>query len=131
MAPELATASSINLPSFPRRVSLNAMIERSTALLLAVIITLVIGLALLILFHQNFNATKGYKLRSLEYARSQLLLEQELLNMELAKAQSLNVLSTDAQVQAMVKPRSPTYVIGKNGASVGVAQADSSDPDAN
>ena len=84
----------------------------STALLLTVIGTLIIVLALLILFHHNLNATKGYKLRTLERARSQLLLEQEVLNMQIAKSQSLDTLQTDVQVQAMLKPIKPKYVKG-------------------
>lgn len=107
-----------------RRVSLERMIESSTALLLTVIGTLIVGLALLILFHHNLNATKGYNLRSLEFARGQLLLEQELLNMELAKSQSLETLQSDRQVQAMVRVKKPKYIQGKVNASVGVAQAE-------
>ena len=74
-------------------------------LLLGTIGTLIIVLALLILFHHNFNATKGYRLRSLEHVRDQLLLQQEVLNMEIAKAQALGTLEKDAQIQAMVKPK--------------------------
>ena len=82
----------------------------STVLLLFVIGTLIIVLALLILFHHNLNATKGYSLRSLEHARTQLQLEQEVLNMQIALAQSLETLQTDPQVVAMVKPVKPKYV---------------------
>lgn len=107
----------------PRRASLQRMVESSTVLLLVVIGTLIIGLALLILFHHNLNATKGYNLRSLEFARSQLLLEQEILNMELAKAQALETLQGDKQVQAMRRPTRPKYIDGKSVPTVGVAQA--------
>ena len=79
-------------------------------LLLVVIGTLIILLALLILFHHNLNATKGYRLRTLERARSQLLLEQEVLNMQIAKSQSLETLQTDPVVQSMEKPRNPKYI---------------------
>lgn len=79
-------------------------------LLLCTIGGLIVVLALLILFHHNMNATKGYRLRSLEYARSQLLLEQEVLNMEIAKAQSLNTLQQDDRVQAMQKVVRPKYL---------------------
>ncbi len=96
-------------PSVPRRHSLGRLMSTSTVLLLAVIGTLIIVLALLILFHHNLNATKGYKLRSLEFARSQLLLEQEVLNMQIAKSQSLVALQTDPQILAMQKPVKPKY----------------------
>lgn len=82
----------------------------STVLLIAVIGTLIIVLALLILFHHNLNATKGYRLRSLERARAELLHEQEVLNMEIAKSQSLDTLSSDPQVQAMLKTKNAKYI---------------------
>ncbi len=82
----------------------------STVLLLFVIGTLIIVLALLILFHHNLNATKGYKLRSLEHSIGQLLLEQEVLNMQIAKSQSLDALQNDPQVKIMLKPKSPIFI---------------------
>ena len=99
-------------PSVPRRHSLGRMMSSSTVLLLVVIGTLIIVLALLILFHHNLNATKGYKLRSLEHAKSQLQLEQEVLNMQIAKSQSLETLQSDPQVLVMQKPVKPKYVQG-------------------
>lgn len=91
-------------------------------LLLVVIGALIIGLALLILFHHNVNATKGYNLRALEFGRNQLLLEQELLNMELAKAQSLESMRDDRLIQSMVTPKRPKYIEVAEPTSVGVAR---------
>jgi hypothetical protein len=88
-------------------------------LLLCTIGALIIVLALLILFHQNLNATKGYRLRSLEHVRNQLLLQQEILNMEIAKAQSLAVLQADSKIQAMTKATKPKFVTS----DVSIAQA--------
>ena len=96
--------------TMPRRHSLQRMMSSSTVLLLVVIATLIIVLALLILFHHNLNATKGYKLRSLDYARTQLLLDGEVLNMQIAKSQSLDALVNDPQIRAMQKPVKPKYV---------------------
>jgi|GEM_PF-1618449 len=110
--------------SMPRKASLQRMIESSTVLLLVVIGGLIVILALLILFHHNLNATKGYRLRSLEFARNQLLLEQELLNMELAKAQSLVSLQEDTQVQSMIRPKRPKFIEIDTTLTVGVAQAE-------
>ena len=67
-----------------RRSSLKRLASGNTMLLLCTIGMLIIVLALLILFHQNLNATKGYRLRSLEHARNQLLLQQETLTWEIA-----------------------------------------------
>lgn len=106
-----ATATSIPSPgAIIRRSSLGRLVSGSTMLLLGTIGTLIIVLALLILFHHNLNATKGYRLRSLEHVRNQLLLQQEILNMEIAKAQSLAVLQADPKVQAMAKATRPKYV---------------------
>ena len=108
--------TSVSFPSLPealsapRRHSLGRLMSSSTALLLTVIGALIITLAILILFHHNVNATKGYKLRTLEHARSQLLLEQEMLNMQIAKSHSLDALQNDPQIFAMQKPLKPKYV---------------------
>ena len=67
------------LSDMPRRASLGRLVTQSTALLMVCIGTLILLLALLILFHENANATKGYRLRTLEHERTQLLLEQEVL----------------------------------------------------
>jgi len=103
----------MSLRAFPtslRRNSLGRMMSSNTVLLLVVIGTLIIVLALLILFHHNLNATKGYRLRSLEHARTELLHEQEVLNMQIAKSQSLAALENDPQIQDMQKPVKPKYI---------------------
>lgn len=86
------------------------MISNSTMLLLITIGTLIVVLSFLILFHQNRNATKGYRLRSLERERSQLLLEQEVQNMEIASAQALETLQNDGAVKAMAAVTKPMYM---------------------
>lgn len=117
-----ASSPSIHPFSVPRRRSLGRLMNSSTILLLVVIGTLIIVLALLILFHHNLNATKGYRLRSLEHARAELLLEQEVLNMQIAKSQSLDNLRNDPQVQAMVKPKNSKYIQGEESLATKVAQ---------
>ncbi len=86
------------------------MVNQSTRLLMAVIGTLILVLALLILFHENRNATKGYRLRKLEADRSASLLEQEILNMQIAEAQALETLRTDPRVANMVPVKTARYV---------------------
>ena len=71
---------------------------------------LIMLLALLILFHENANATKGYSLRKLENKRSVLLLEQEVSNMQIAEAQALDHLQQDEQIVKMVPNTKPVYV---------------------
>ena len=94
----------------PRRATLGRMVTQSTAMLMVCVGTLILGLALLILFHENANATKGYNLRKLENQRSILLLEQEVLNMQIAEAQALEYLEKDALIQAMVPLQKLKYI---------------------
>ena len=94
----------------PRRLSLGRLVNQSTAMLMTSIGTLIFAFALLILFHKNATATKGYELRSLERERTMLLLEQEVLNMQIAEAQSLKRLQEDMQVQDMATMTKQRYV---------------------
>lgn len=95
--------------ALPRRSSLGRMVDQSTLLLMLSIGSLILILALMILFHQNSNATKGYQLRTLERERSQLLLEEEVLNMQVARAQAMEKIESDHQIQAMQTIKKPVY----------------------
>ncbi len=86
--------------------------QQSTFLLMGVIGLLILVLALLILFHENLNATKGYKLRTLEHQRSADLLKLEVLNMQIAQEQSLENLQKDNKIQAMIPVKAPLYIQG-------------------
>jgi hypothetical protein len=77
---------------------------------MACIGSLILILALFILFHENANATKGYRLRGLERERSYLLLEQEVLNMEIAGSQALQGLRDDPLIKAMPTVTEPRYI---------------------
>jgi hypothetical protein len=100
--------SSTNL----KRSTLAELVDQSTILLMTAIGSLILILALLILFHENANATKGYKLRTLEHQRTQLLLEQEIQQMQIAEQQALEKLQDDPKIKAMVQAKTPTYVTG-------------------
>lgn len=104
----ISLPSSAALPQ--RRQSLNRMISTSTATLLFVTGGLIVFLALAILFNENYNATKGYKLRTLERERSQLLLTEEILKMHIAEAQALGTFENDSKINSMVDVRYPQYV---------------------
>ena len=95
-----------------RRLSLGRMMSASTATLLFVTGALIIMLALMILFNENYNATKGYKLRTLERERSQLLLMEEILKMKIAEAQALNTFQNDPMIMGMPKMGKPRYIKG-------------------
>lgn len=89
------------------------MVLSSTILLLFTIGTLIVVLALLILFHHNLNATKGYKLRSHEFTRSQLLLQYERLSNQIAIAQALTTLQQDGKIRQMVAVSKAKYIKGE------------------
>ena len=85
--------------------------NQSTVLLMVSIGSLILILALLILFHQNSNATKGYQLRNLERERSVLLMQQEVLNMQVARAQAMEKIESDHQIQKMAQVKKPQYTV--------------------
>lgn len=88
------------------------MIDQSTMLLMVSIGVLILFLALVILFYQNANATKGYQLRSLERERSQLYLEEEIVRMRIAEEQAVAHLQEDEKILSMVSVTRPQYVEG-------------------
>jgi hypothetical protein len=92
-----------------RRLSIGRLVEEGTFLLMVSIGSLIFILALLILFHENATATKGYQLRTLDRERSYLLLEEEVLKMDIAKAQSLETLQNDKRVKTMIEIVNPVY----------------------
>lgn len=96
-----------------KRSSLGKLVDQSTVLLMVAIGSLILLLALMILFHENANATKGYRLRTLEHERSQLQLEEEVLQMQIAQEQALEKLQNDAKVQAMKPAKDPVYMSGQ------------------
>lgn len=93
-----------------RKTSLGRMVTASTATLLTVTGGLIILLAMLILFNENYNATKGYKLRTLERERSQLLLTEEVLKMHIAESQALETMLNDPVINTMVPEEKAQYV---------------------
>jgi hypothetical protein len=95
-----------------KRSSLGTLVDQSTVLLMVAIGSLILILALLILFHENANATTGYQLRTLERQRSQLLLNEEVQNMQIAQEQALEQLQDDPKVQGMIPVKDPQYVKG-------------------
>lgn len=95
-----------------KRSTLAELVDQSTILLMGAIGALILILALMILFHENANATKGYRLRTLEHQRTQLLLEQEIQQMQIAEQQALESLQADPGIKAMVQAKNPTYVTG-------------------
>ena len=105
---------SLSASAIPNRSSLGKLVDQSTVLLMVVIGSLILILALLILFHENANATKGYQLRTLEQQRTRLLLSEEVLKMQIAESQALEHLQQDKRIQAMINPKKVLYTTGES-----------------
>lgn len=101
-----------NHTSKVRKDPLSHKVEVGINALTFVIIVLVALISLAYLANANRNATKGYALKSLEYQRTQLLTENEVWDMEIARVQALANIQTDPVVTAMVKADKPLFVRG-------------------
>lgn len=62
----------------------------------------------------NINATKGYKIRSLEIEQRNMIFERNLLNMKIAEAQSLSNVTGDKSTLVMVEAENPKFLILKD-----------------
>ncbi len=91
------------------RQTLGSLVNQSMKWLLVTIGTIIFIIALLILFHQNATATKGYELRNLQRERTLLLQDDEAVRLRIADAQSFNVLEADAHIRSMVNPSVTAY----------------------
>lgn len=96
-----------------KRVKLSRSSAATTNLIRLTIGICILLLAILILIHQNLNATNGYLFRELERERTQLLREEETVKTTLANEQSLKALESSPEIQAMQKARQVQYKIGR------------------
>lgn len=95
-----------------RKDPLSHKVEVGMNALMFVIIGLVAFISLAYLANANRNATKGYALKNLEYQRTQLMTENEVWDMEIARVQALANIQTDEKIQRMVKADKPMFVRG-------------------
>ena len=95
-----------------RKNPLSHKVEVGVNALVFVIIALVAFISLAYLANANRNATKGYALKNLEVQRSQLLTENEVWDMEIARVQALANIQNDPKIQRMVKTDSPLFIRG-------------------
>jgi len=95
-----------------RNRPLSHKVEVGINALLFVIIALVAMISLAYLANANHNATKGYALKNLELKRTNLVTQNEVLDMEIAKAQALENLQNDPKIKTMVKANEPMFVRG-------------------
>ncbi len=101
-----------NNPTKVRRNPLSHKVEVGVNALVFVIIALVTFISLAYLANSNRNATKGYALKNLEVERSELLTENEVWDMEIARVQALANIQNDPKIKRMVKSDTPLFVRG-------------------
>ena len=99
-------------PTKVRRDPLSHKVEVGVNALVFVIIALVAFISLAYLANSNRNATKGYALKNFEIERSQLLTENEVWDMEIARVQALASIQNDPKIQRMVKTDTPMFIRG-------------------
>lgn len=94
----------------PHRRPLSERVEVGVGAFLFVTVALICLLALLFLSHSNRVATKGYELKMLQAKREELLKKNEVLSMQIADMQALDMLENDDVVRMMVKADRPKYI---------------------
>lgn len=99
-------------PENVRKRTLSQKIEFGMTSLTFLTIILVAIVSLVYLAHANSNATKGYALKNLELKRSQLLTENEVMDMQISQVKSLQALQSDPKIRSMVKADTPMFVRG-------------------
>ena len=62
----------------------------------------------------NINATKGYNIRNLEITRKNLTFEENLINIRIAEAESLDTLTSNSMIEKMESVDSPGYLVLKD-----------------
>jgi len=95
-----------------RRRPLSERLEASIGALLFTSVAIISVLSLAFLAHGNRTATKGYEIKTLREARTDLLRENEVLSMQIADLQSLDTMANDETIRAMVKVEEPRYIRG-------------------
>ena len=95
-----------------RKNTLSQRVDLSVNALVFVIIGLVVIISLAYLANANKNATKGYALKNLEAKRADLLTENEVMDMEIARVQALDNIQNDPKVKSMVRSDAPLFVRG-------------------
>ena len=63
------------------------------------------------IFHSNKIATSWYALQDFQDQREEAIAYQEILNLKISRAQSLDTIASDPYIQSMVSyPDNPVYI---------------------
>lgn len=112
MANILVTATRNNRPGIRKTtLSHNVRVGSVSLTIILIIMTSIVSLSYLL--YANKNATKGYVIKNLEQERTDLILEAEKWDMQIAKAKSLDSLKNSPLVANMVKVKDePLFIRG-------------------
>ncbi len=103
------------IPSYANPVRprpLSQRVDTSIQSLLFALVALLALVSLVYLAHANRNATKGYALKNMELRRSALVTENEVWDMQIARAQALENIQKDPKVLSMIRAEKPQFIRG-------------------
>lgn len=103
-----------NIPFFTFRKTTRENFRLSIRETYVLAFLLIAVLGIYYVFILNTNATKWYAVRNLELARKNYLLEESLLNIKIAEAESLTTLAGTSSAENMIQIDAPKYLILKD-----------------
>lgn len=89
-----------------------AFLSRNVMLVNLILFLAVISCSLAYVVRVNVSATKGYKIRELENAISQLKLDNQAMQVKIAEVRSMDNITAKVPMLGMVKAETPQYVSG-------------------
>jgi hypothetical protein len=102
MANILVTATRNTRPGI-KKTTLSHKVRVGSVSLTIILILMTSVVSLIYLLYANRNATKGYVIKNLEQERTDLVLEAEKWDMQIAKAKSLDSIKNSPLVANMIK----------------------------
>jgi hypothetical protein len=103
-----------NIPFFTFRKTTRENFRLSIRETYVLAFLLIALLGIYYVFVLNTNATKWYAVRNLEIIRKNYLLEESLLNIKIAEAESLTTLANTSTAEEMIQIDAPRYLILKD-----------------
>lgn len=79
-----------------------------------VAISMIAGLGVYYVWSLNVNATNGYQIRKMELAQRELRFQENILDIHIAEAESMNVISENPRVKSMPSVEKPEFLVVKD-----------------
>lgn len=94
-----------------RKKALRTHLRLGSVSLIFTLAVLIAVLSVLQLLHANRVATRGYIIRNLEIEKAQVLNDNQILKMQVARAKSLTSIIKNETTMRMVEVTQPTFLI--------------------